>query len=64
LRPRSGSCPERSNAEGGETTRTFARDDPCDLDGLRNEDEKLVRDFARAFAENICFAKSVSIART
>jgi uncharacterized membrane-anchored protein len=29
-----------TTAQGGETTRTFAWDDPCDLDGRRNEDAK------------------------
>ncbi|MGH6794489.1 MAG: acyl-CoA dehydrogenase [Methylocella sp.] len=38
-------------AERGETTRTFAWDDPFDLDGQLSEDEKLVRDSARVFAQ-------------
>jgi glutaryl-CoA dehydrogenase len=38
-------------AEGGETTRSFAWDDPFDLDGQLSEDEKLVRASARAFAQ-------------
>ena len=38
-------------AEGGETTHSFAWNDPFDLDGQLSEDEKLVRDAARAFAQ-------------
>lgn len=44
-------------AEGGETTRTFAWDDPFDLDGQVSEDEKLVRDSARAFAQGYLFPR-------
>lgn len=36
-------------AEGGEITSTFAWNDPFDRDGQLSEDEKLARDFARAF---------------
>jgi Acyl-CoA dehydrogenase, N-terminal domain len=50
-----GFCPERRReqdiAEAGKTTCTFAWDDPFDLDGQLSEDEKLVRDKARAFAQ-------------
>jgi glutaryl-CoA dehydrogenase len=35
-------------AEGGKTTRSFAWDDPFDLDGQLSEDEKLVRDSSEA----------------
>lgn len=38
-------------AEEGETQRSFAWNDPFDLDGQLTEDEKLVRDSARAFAQ-------------
>ncbi len=38
-------------AEEGETPRSFAWNDPFDLDGQLTEDEKLVRDSARAFAQ-------------
>jgi alkylation response protein AidB-like acyl-CoA dehydrogenase len=38
-------------AEAGETPRSFAWDDPFDLDGQLGESEKLVRDKARAFAQ-------------
>jgi len=38
-------------AEEGETPRFFAWNDPFDLDGQLTEDEKLVRDSARAFAQ-------------
>jgi glutaryl-CoA dehydrogenase len=38
-------------AEAGETPRSFAWNDPFDLDGQLSEDEKLVRDSARAFAQ-------------
>ncbi|MCI0600656.1 MAG: acyl-CoA dehydrogenase [Beijerinckiaceae bacterium] len=38
-------------AEGSEFTRPFAWDDPFDLDGQLTEDERLVRDSARAFAQ-------------
>jgi hypothetical protein len=41
--------------EAGETPRSFAWNDPFDLDGQLSEDEKLVRDSARAFAQRICF---------
>jgi glutaryl-CoA dehydrogenase len=44
-------------AEGGETTRSFAWDDPFDLDGQLSEDEKLVRDSARAFAQRYLFPR-------
>jgi glutaryl-CoA dehydrogenase len=37
--------------EEGETPRSFAWNDPFDLDGQLTEDEKLVRDSARAFAQ-------------
>jgi glutaryl-CoA dehydrogenase len=37
-------------AEAGETPRSFAWNDPFDLDGQLTGDEKLVRDSARAFA--------------
>jgi glutaryl-CoA dehydrogenase len=39
-------------AEAGETSRSFAWNDPFDLDGQLTEDEKLVRDSARAFAQD------------
>lgn len=39
-------------AEAGETSRSFAWTDPFDLDGQLTEDEKLVRDSARAFAQD------------
>ena len=38
-------------AEEGETPRSFAWNDPFDLDGQLTEDEKLVRDSARVFAQ-------------
>ena len=38
-------------AEEGETQRSFAWNDPFDLDGQLTEDEKLVRNSARAFAQ-------------
>ncbi|HUZ90330.1 MAG TPA: acyl-CoA dehydrogenase [Methylocella sp.] len=38
-------------AKEGETPRSFAWNDPFDLDGQLAEDEKLVRDSARAFAQ-------------
>ncbi|MCI0735799.1 MAG: acyl-CoA dehydrogenase [Beijerinckiaceae bacterium] len=38
-------------AEGSEFTHPFAWDDPFDLDGQLTEDERLVRDSARAFAQ-------------
>jgi glutaryl-CoA dehydrogenase len=38
-------------ASEGETPRSFAWNDPFDLDGQLTEDEKLVRDSARAFAQ-------------
>ncbi|MGC2224155.1 MAG: acyl-CoA dehydrogenase [Methylocella sp.] len=38
-------------AEDGEFTRSFAWNDPFDLDGQLSEDEKLVRASARAFAQ-------------
>jgi glutaryl-CoA dehydrogenase len=38
-------------AEGGETPRSFAWNNPLDLGGQLSEDEKLVRDKARAFAQ-------------
>jgi len=38
-------------AEEGETPRSFAWNDPFDLDGQLTEDEKLVRDSARTFAQ-------------
>ncbi len=38
-------------AEAGETPRSFAWNDPFDLDGQLSEDEKLVRDSTRAFAQ-------------
>lgn len=38
-------------AEEGETPRSFAWNDPFDLDGQLTEDEKLVRNSARAFAQ-------------
>jgi len=38
-------------AEEGETPRSFAWNDPFDLDSQLTEDEKLVRDSARAFAQ-------------
>lgn len=44
-------------AEGGETTRSFAWDDPFDLDGQLSEDEKLVRASARAFAQKYLFPR-------
>jgi glutaryl-CoA dehydrogenase len=44
-------------AEGGETTRSFAWDDPFDLDGQLSEDEKLVRASARAFAQRYLFPR-------
>ena len=44
-------------AEGGETTRSFAWDDPFDLDGQLREDEKLVRASARAFAQRYLFPR-------
>jgi glutaryl-CoA dehydrogenase len=39
-------------AEAVETPRSFAWNDPFDLDGQLTEDEKLVRDSARAFAQD------------
>ncbi len=39
-------------ADQGERTRSFAWNDPFDLDGQLTEDEKLVRDSARAFAKD------------
>ena len=45
------SAGENNNGEGWRNHAYLAWDDPCDLDGRRNEDEKLVRDFARAFAQ-------------
>ena len=51
-------------------SRSFAWNDPFDLEGQLTEDEKLVRDSARAFRKNICsparartISKNVSIAR-
>jgi glutaryl-CoA dehydrogenase len=44
-------------AEGGETTRSFAWDDPFDLDGQLSGDEKLVRASARAFAQKYLFPR-------
>jgi glutaryl-CoA dehydrogenase len=38
-------------AEGGKLAQSFAWDDPFDLEGQLGEDEKLVRDSARAFAQ-------------
>lgn len=38
-------------ADEGERARSFAWNDPFDLDGQLTEDEKLVRDSARAFAQ-------------
>ena len=38
-------------AEGGETTRAFAWDDPFDLDGQLREDEKPARGKAHAFVQ-------------
>ncbi len=45
-------------AEVAETTRTFAWDDPFDLDGQLSEDEKLVRDSARAFAQEYLLSRA------
>ncbi|MGH6838425.1 MAG: acyl-CoA dehydrogenase [Methylocella sp.] len=45
-------------AKGGETTRSFAWDDPFDLDGQLSEDEKLVRASARAFAQGYLFPRA------
>jgi glutaryl-CoA dehydrogenase len=39
-------------AEDGDAARAFAWNDPFDLDGQLSEDEKLVRDSARAFAQS------------
>ena len=38
-------------AEAGETPRSFAWDDPFDLDGQLREDEKPARDKAHAFVQ-------------
>lgn len=45
-------------AAGGKTTRSFAWDDPFDLVGQLSEDEKLVRDSARAFAQGYLFPRA------
>jgi hypothetical protein len=45
-------------AEGGETMRACAWDDPFHLDGQRSEVEKLVRDEARAFAQGYLLPRS------
>jgi glutaryl-CoA dehydrogenase len=56
-------------AKESETPRSFAWNDPFDLDGQLAEDEKLVRESARAFAQGSSsparartISKSVSIA--
>ena len=58
-------------AEDGEITRSFAWNDPFDLDGQLSEDEKLVRASAREFAQGYLLpragediSKSVLIARS
>jgi len=46
-----GACERTRDGRGRRDPRSFAWNDPFDLDGQLTEDEKLVRDSARAFAQ-------------